>query len=183
MAQYTYRFQDRDMSRDLRINYVYMNEITYERFTTACEQLGWANKSLVQQCIHAFFKKHQDYYANAGIQDALARGLTSKDYYEYLWSDRDDDLPHYLGQRPDFGSSPISTTPQVVVRTSNKRNYNVITLGDYNCVLLKVAKIVELETWPGLVSRIMAYHFNLYWESNYLPQIQLHQSRNFKLEE
>jgi hypothetical protein len=170
------------MSRDLRINYVYMDELTYSRFATACDQLGWANKSLVQQCIHAFFKKHQDYYAEAGVQDALARGMETHDYYEYLWNDRDEELPPYKGQRPDFGSSPISTTPQVAVTLENKRKYNVITLGDYNCVLLKVAKIVELESWPGLVSRILAYHFHHYWVSNYEPQIKLHESRSFKLE-
>jgi hypothetical protein len=171
------------MSRDLRINYVYMDELTYGRFATACEQLGWANKSLVQQCIHAFFKKHQGYYAEAGINDAAARGMEPSDYYDYLWGDREDDLPPYLGQRPDFGSSPISTTPPVAVSPGNKRQYNVITLGDYNCVLLKVAKIVELETWPGLISRILSYHFHLYWESNYQPQITLHESKCFKREE
>jgi hypothetical protein len=170
------------MSRDLRINYVYMDELTYARFSTACEQLGWPNKSLVQQCIHAFFRKHQAYYAEAGIQDAAARGLTPADLYEALWSDQDEALPPYFGQRPDFGSSPITTTPPVAATQSNRRMYNVITLSDYNCVLLKVAKIVELENWPGLVSRILAYHFQHYWESNYQPQIQLHESRSFRLE-
>jgi hypothetical protein len=54
----------------------------------------------------------------------------------------------------------------------NKRRYGTIALGGFNFVLLRVAQLVDLGPQTQLISRIVKYHFDQYWETNYLPQIE-----------
>lgn len=170
------------MSKDVRLNYVLMTEETHQRFVAACDQLGWARKSLVQQCIQSYFAKHRAYYCEAAIADAKARGIDQSGYYSLLREGDDSDLPNYLDLRPSFGESPIATTPPVPTDPENRRKYSTVTMGDFNYVLLKVAKLIDNETWAGLTSRVISWHFSNYWERAYLPQIQMDEQKTFQLD-
>ncbi len=181
MAELSETLEDGLMSKDVRLNYVLMTDETHQRFVAACDQLGWARKSLVQQCIESFFAKHRSYYCHAAIADADARGIEQSDYYSLLRDGDEGNLPEYLNLRPSFGESPIATTPSVPTDTKNRRKYSTITMGDFNYVLLKVAKLVDNDSWAGITSRIVSWHFSHYWESAYLPQITMDERRTFDL--
>jgi hypothetical protein len=159
------------MSRELRINYIYLDAVTFERFSLASDVVGWAYKSLVQQCLHAFLKAHRDYYVEAALTDANARGMASEDYYQTLRDGSEDDLARYLDGRPAFGATPLDDVPDIATGDENRRRYNIITLSNYNFVLLKVARIVDMGSMTQLVSRIVSQHFALYWDKNYRVQI------------
>ncbi|NET34456.1 MAG: hypothetical protein F6K19_20930 [Cyanothece sp. SIO1E1] len=166
------------MARDIRLNYIYANEATWERFDLACDQLGWASKSLVQQCIHAFFKKNRTFYAEAAIKDAEAREVNEVDYYRILRDETEEDLPRYTKGRPGFGITPLDDVP-FVEADQVKRRYNVITLSNYNFVLLRVARIIDTGPMIQLASRILQQHFGTYWTTNYQPQIKCDQTCSF----
>lgn len=168
------------MSRDLRINYIYLEPVTAERFDLASESLGWAYKSLAQQCIHAFFKVNREFYVNAALTDAEARGMTEVGYYMALRDGSEDDLDRYQAGRPGFGATPLDEVLDVATGVENRRRYNVITISNFNFVLLRVARIVDTGSMTQLVSRIIKQHFERYWEPNYKAQIDLDQACKFK---
>lgn len=165
--------QSDDMSQNLRVAYIYMESPTKERFETASDRIGWAYKSLAQQCIHAFFKKHQGFYVKAAKLDYTARGMDESDYYRTLRDGSEDDLKPYLSTRPDFGTAPLAAIPLVKTGEDTRQRYGVITLSDYNLVLLRVCQIVDMGPMSQVISRIVKLHFDEYWETNYLPQIEL----------
>jgi hypothetical protein len=168
------------MSRELRINYLYMEERTQERFETACEQMGWAYKALVQQCIHAFFKRNRDFYAEAAIKDCQARGMEESNYYRTLRDESEESLDRYVSGRPGFGSAPLDAVDPVATGDENRKRYGVITLSNYNSVLLKVCRVVDNGPMIQVISRIVKGHFNDYWDAQYRPQIERDRDCKFK---
>jgi hypothetical protein len=170
-----------EMSRKIRLNYIYATAETWERFDLACEQLGWANKSLVQQCVHAFFAKHQGFYAESALKDLAAREMDEHDYYRILRDESEAKLPKYVKGRPGFGVTPLDEVDSL--DEGIQRTYNVVTLSNYNSVLLKVARIVDTGPMVQVVSRIVHHHFETYWETNYFPQIERDKKLIFSLKE
>lgn len=161
------------MARDIRINYLYASPKIWARYDLACDQLGWANKSLVQQCIHAFLgnKENRVLYAEAAIKDAEARGMDAAEYYRVLRDASEENLTRYTNGRPAFGATPLDRIPFLETTHSEKRRYNTITLSNYNFVLLRVARIIDTGPMVQLVSRILEHHFDVHWEKRYKPQI------------
>ncbi|MEM9906906.1 MAG: hypothetical protein AAF921_17950 [Cyanobacteria bacterium P01_D01_bin.44] len=171
-----------DMSQQIRLSYIHVEDEVWNKFELACDRLGWQSKNLLQQIVHSFFARHRDYYCRAAIADAKAREMTEQPYYETLKGGSEEDLNRYIGQRPNFGPSPLATVPDPIANKETRRRYNLLTLGDFNYVLLKVAMIVERASIVELTSRITLWHFNEYWEKLYLPQIQHDEQRRFLLE-
>ncbi|MBE7380466.1 MAG: hypothetical protein F6J95_003515 [Leptolyngbya sp. SIO1E4] len=168
------------MARDIRINYLYGNQTTWERFDLTCKQLGWANKSLMQHCIHAFFEEHQAFYSDAALKDAIARAMGEADYYRTLRDATEEDLSRYAQGRPGFGVTPLDKIPFIESEQNTRRRYNVITLGNYTYVLLRVARIVDTGPMLQLVSRIFQQHFETCWTVKYQPQIERDQTCTFR---
>lgn len=150
-----------------------------ERFTAASESLGWPYRSLAQQVIHAFFAKHRDFYANAAIKDAAARRMTEEDYYRVLRDKSEEDLGRYVSGRPGFGPAPLDPIEPIPTGEAFKQKYNTITLSNYNYALLRVSRIVDTAPLTQVVSRLVKYHFDNYWDTNYLPQINRDQACKF----
>lgn len=169
-----------ELSVELRINYIYMDVQTAERFKTVSDSLGWAYRSLAQQCIHGFLGKYRPFYAAAAQDDYEARRLTEKEYYAIL--EKGDELPEYKENKPVWNDTPLSKVPAPPSTQANRYRYNTISLSDHNAVCLKVAQIVHEVPMTVLVSRIIKDHFERYWESNYLPQIEMYEKKTFKLE-
>ncbi|KPQ31575.1 MAG: hypothetical protein HLUCCA11_23470 [Phormidesmis priestleyi Ana] len=167
------------LSIELRINYIYMEAQTAERFKTASTTLGWAYRSLAQHCIHVFLEEYRAFYALAAHEDYIARELTEKSYYEILESSGD--LPEYKKGKPNWAETPLSKVPAPPTTQANRYRYNTISLSDHNAVCLKVAQIVHEVPLTVLVSRIVKDHFERYWKSGYLPQIQMHEQKTFDL--
>lgn len=167
------------LSVELRINYIYMDVQTAERFQTTSTALGWAYRSLAQQCIHGFLGKYRAFYTAAAHDDYKARGLTEKAYYKLL--EEGGDLPEYKGEKPLWTETPLSKVPAPPSTKANRYRYNTISLSDHNAVCLKVAQIVHEVPLTVLVSRIVKDHFDRYWESSYLPQIQMYEQKTFEL--
>lgn len=168
------------MAQEIRLNCIYMDSETRSRFDLACEELGWASKGLVTQCIQAYFKVNKDYYIEAALSDAKARGMAETDYYRILRDASEDDLNPYIAGRPAFGGTPLDPVPAVSTGEDNRKRYNTLTLSSYNLVLLRVARIVDMGPLVQVVSRIVKQHFDRYWESNYAPQIDLDKACTFK---
>lgn len=172
-----------EMSKDVRVAYLYMDEVTRQRFNLASDRIGWANKNLVQQCVAAFFKKNRGYYINAAKLDHAARGMTETEYYSELRDGSIEGLLPYKGQRPDFGTAPLDSVPDIPTLKENKQTYGVVRFSDYNSVLFKVTLIVDRGAMIQVLSRIIKQHFDNYWDSNYGIQIALDDARKFELEE
>lgn len=170
------------MPSTLRINFIYMFPETKERFTAASESLGWPYRTLAQQVIQAFFKKHRDFYVEAALKDAEARGMDESDYYQTLRDRSDDDLARYVRGRPGFGVAPLDPVEPIPTGGEFKQKYNTITLSNYNYVLLRVAKVIDADnsSLTQVVSRMVKYHFDHYWVPNYEPQIELDQRCKFR---
>lgn len=169
-----------ELSVELRVNYIYMDVQTSERFKTVSDSLGWAYRSLAQQCIHGFLGKYRPFYAAAAQDDYEARGLTEKEYYATL--EKGDELPEYKEDKPVWNDTPLSKVPAPPSTQANRYRYNTISLSDHNAVCLKVAQIVHEVPMTVLISRIIKDHFERYWESNYLPQIEMYEKKTFRLE-
>ena len=167
------------MSASIRINYIYMDSPTFDKFSMVSASLGWAYRSLAQQCIHAFFGKHRDFYAQAALEDAAARGMDAQDYYAALYEGNE--LPEYKADRPIWDVTPLGSTPCPPTIQKNRRRYNTISLGDANYVFLRAAEIVHESSTIALVSRIIKHHFDEYWARSYQPQIDLHKHMSFQL--
>lgn len=168
------------MIREMRINYIFAEDSTWEKLMLACDELGWNKSTIVKQCLHGFFRRDGEFYANAGILDAQSRGMSEEDYFKTLRDGSEDDLDRYLAGRPGFGASPIDAIPPIPTESAYKRTYNTIGLSAYNYVLLKVARIVDGGSMVQVVSRMLVKHFNDNWETVYQPQIDRDHNCRFK---
>lgn len=168
------------MIRELRINYIFAEPETWDKLSLACNELGWNKSLIVKQCLHGFFRRDGEFYADAGVIDAQARGMTQEEYFRILRDGSEDELSRYINGRPGFGASPVDLIPLVPSGAKNKRGYNIIGLSAYNYVLLRVARIVDGGSMIQVVSRIIVKHLNDNWEKSYLPQIERDRMCRFK---
>lgn len=181
---------EKGLKVNFRLTWIYMDSDTRERFQTASD-LGWANKSLVQQCLGAFFTVHRSFYAVAAKADCTARGMEESAYYDALQDGAD--LPAYTGEKPDwsrleksdgeFYQMPLSTVAPPATTQENRQRYNSVTTSRANYASLMVARIVHGMPLTTLVSVIVKDHFIKYWEKAYQTQVKMHREKRFSLKE
>jgi hypothetical protein len=160
------------MIRELRVNYLFVEDTTWEKLTLACDELGWNKSSIVKQALHGFFRRDGAFYADAGILDAQSRGMSEEEYFRTLRDSSEDDLARYTAGRPGFGASPIDAIAPVPQESKYRRAYNTIGLSAYYYVLLKVARIVDGDSMVQVISRMVVKHFDDNWAVSYQPQIE-----------
>lgn len=160
------------MIRELRLNYIYADDQTWEKLALACDELGWNQSSIVKQCLHGFFRQDGRFYAEAGKVDAEARGMTEEAYFACLRDQTEEDLRPYRDGRPAFGAAPIDSIPLIPTDPTSRRAHHTIGLSAYNYVLLRVARVVDGGSMVQVVSRMLIKHFQDNWETSYLPQIE-----------
>lgn len=168
------------MIREIRINYIFADDPTWDKLMLACDELGWNKSTIVKQCLHGFFHRHGEFYAKAGMIDAEARGMSEEEYFQTLRDRSEDDLKRYRQGRPGFGASPIDDILPIPTEPAFKRSYNTIGLSAYNYVLLKVARIVDGGSMVQTISRTIVKHLNDHWEATYQPQIDRDHKCKFK---
>ncbi|MFK8185447.1 MAG: hypothetical protein AB8B99_18885 [Phormidesmis sp.] len=181
---------EEDLKVNFRLTWIYMDSETKERFQAASD-LGWAYKSLVQQCLGAFFTVHRNFYAIAAKADWEARGMEQTAYYDALQAG--DKLPEYKGEKPDwsrlkkadgeFYQVPLSTVASPATDKENGQRYNSVTTSRANYASLMVAQIVHGVPLTTLVSIIVKEHFAKYWDRTYQTQIKMHREKRFTLKE
>jgi hypothetical protein len=159
------------MIKEIRINYLFLNDESWSKLMLACDELGWNKSSIIKHCLNEFFQRHQEFYVRFGKMDAQARGMTQEDYFRVLRDRSEDDLLPYVQRRPEFRDSPLDGIALVPQHESFKRKYNVIGLFSYNYVLLKVARIVAGTSMVQVVSRSIVKHLQDDWDTTYQPEI------------
>ena len=156
----------------LRINYVLLGDSDWNNLMKACEELGYDKSSILKNALQGYFKRYRDFYVEAGIKDAEARGITSSEHFITLRDRALEDLPQYQGSLPLFGQSPIDLIPPMPVEERFRRKYNTVELSRFNFVLLRVGYIVHRDSYPQMIGRMVSQHLKDNWETAYLPQIE-----------
>ena len=173
--------QDLGMPYKIRLNNVFMRPEVKNRFDLAGQELSWAAKTQMQQCIKAYFRENLEAYLRYAEMDYKARGMTEKTYFSILLERNEDDLAPYINdRRPVFGSTPLAEIPSI---TGLKIRVDTISSSAQNLVFLRVAKIVDDVPLTQIISKIIDQHFMKHWDSNYWPHIRRGQLRKFRLSE
>lgn len=169
------------MLRSLRITYVLADDATWDKLMLACDELGWTKKLIVKQALHGFCRRDGEFYAQAGIKDAQARGMTEQDYFRTLRDGVPGDLRPYDADPPKFGVSPLMTVLPLPTDLDYRRNYSSIELSAYNYVLVRVACIVERTSLVQVVSRMIVKHLEDNWAIAYQSQIDRDRECRFRV--
>lgn len=157
---------------EITVSYVYAASETWEKYTKACDELGWNKRNLLTQILHSYGGANLSYYREAASMDAIARGFKAHqgEHYQLLrnWGD----LPRYVATQPAFERSPLADIPEVSAQSSDRRSFVSIRCSGRNSAILNLATIVERSNVPQTLSRIILWHFGRYWEKGYLIQLR-----------
>lgn len=164
----------------LRINYVLLSDRDWDNLMKACEELGYDKSSILKNALQGYFKRYRDFYVEAGIKDARARGISSSEHFVTLRDLSIDDLPQYQESFPLFGQTPIDEVPPMPVEEKFRRKYNTIDLSRFNYVLLRVGYIVHRDSYPQMIGRMVSQHLRDNWETAYLPQIERDSQNDYR---
>lgn len=169
------------MIKEFRIAYVLLSDDDWAKLLEACDELGYDKSSIVKNALQGFFKRYRDFYVNAGLADAEARGISSSQHFMILRDKAEEDLPQYIKALPLFGQSPIDTIPPLPQDEKLRRKYNTIKLSAFNYVLLRVAHLVHRDSYPQMVGRMVRSHLQDNWVDAYLPQIERDKQNDYIL--
>lgn len=172
MAEFEHVLEYSEMLRKLRISHILLEDGDWQKLETACDELGYDKSGIVKNIIQGFFKQHRDFYVNAGILDAKARGITSSQHFVILRDESEEDLPNYVESLPILDDMPLRTVPPLPLKADLKRKFNLINMPSFNYVLLRVAHIIHRDSYPQLLGKIARSHLAQHWEATYLPQIE-----------
>lgn len=160
------------MACDVAVSYVYATAETWDKYTTACDELGWNKKNLLTQLLHSYGGACLDYYQRAAQMDAVARGFEGHrgEHYRLLrnWGE----LPRYTGTQPAFEPSPLADVPEIPASAEYRRRLGSISCSGRNSAILHLATIIERSNVPQTLSRIMLWHFDRYWDKGYASQLE-----------
>jgi hypothetical protein len=157
---------------EVSVSYVYGSPETWERYDSACDELGWHKKTLLTQLLHSYGSKELAYYQGAAAMDALSRGFPSHQGEHYLLLRDWGEMPRYTGSQPPFERSPLADIPDVPNGAVGRRSFRSIRCSGRNSAILHLATIVERSNIPQTLSRIMLWHFERYWHEGYIKQLE-----------
>lgn len=149
---------------EVPLSYIYVTPVVWnERYMVAVEEIGWNKRTLLSQVLASYCFAYRSYYQAAAQADALARGFDENGFSQYFdLCARWEDLPDYLGSRPEFELSPLSKVVDVGGE-ENRHSYNGLRTSALNSAILRVATFVERANAGKTVSRILQWHFDRYW--------------------
>lgn len=185
-------------SLDIHLQYLYAEPDDWAKYDAAVTSLGWMRTTLLSQLVSGFMGKHWKYYAECADLEAKARGISPGQFFEECCADfpsepptKANGGPKYPGwgakltarldpkARPLFLPSPLATVVRIEQTKANRQRVKTLWLGLNNAALLRVACEVEQCTLTPLISLILRYHFEQYWEKVYAPQIRAGKARSF----
>lgn len=152
------------------LSYVYMSPRTLNRYDAMRLATDWPKRFVLTQVGHCFGQRFLEYYQFAAEIDATARGYEQHqgDHFDRLcdWKD----LPPYSAGRPDFGRSPLYDMPPVDT-TLERQRFNGFKMSDRNSVVLHLACLIEREPTYVVMSKLITWYYDTYWEPNYVEQL------------
>jgi hypothetical protein len=152
------------MIRELRASHVYVDDHNWGRLNLLCDEFGWHKKTILRRCIHGFFQRHDQFYADLALIDAAARGIDEEKYFEILRDQTITELPPYPAAGfLQGGQSPLAAYPTIPKKKEFRRPYNDITLSAYNYVLFRVASMIEQVPQNQLIGKMILRHFDDDW--------------------
>lgn len=166
-------------ARRLRLTAIYLSPEDRDKFHRATRDVGWPEKTFIQQTIHAHLARHEAFYLRAALTDYETRGMSEQAYFAALRDEGIEALAPYPGYKPQWGETPLGAVPKVPATAENRMTYNTVTLSPYRLVMLRVAQVVYSEALTQLVSRIVTDHFLTYWERQYQRQLDADEQCRF----
>lgn len=91
--------------------------------------------------------------------------------YKLLRSLEEPELPNYTEAMPNYGTSPLATVVTVTANKEDRRRLGRFKCSGHNVVVLRLAALVERQSSPLTLSRIIHWNLSEYWERIYAPQI------------
>ncbi len=155
----------------LKLAYVYMTDADYERYETAIAACGWQSTYLFSQFLSSFAGKNIDYYRAALKTAAAAMDIHPKELYNLCRSAEEVEFPQYVKETPEYGESPLNSVVAIETGMEQRRRIGRFKASGRNAVVLRLAAIVERQSTPLTLSRIVNWHFANYWNRSYGPQI------------
>lgn len=172
MAECDQLLKKLEMLQSLRISHVLIELLDWEKLTEICDELGYDKSGIVKNCLQGFFKKNRDFYAEFGVLDAKARGISSSEHFTILKERAEEDLPSYQEPPPNPSPTPLDEIYPLPLKDDYRQKLTVLKLPAFNYVLLRNAHILHKDSYPQLVGRIIRSHLTEHWEKTYFPQIE-----------
>jgi hypothetical protein len=92
--------------------------------------------------------------------------------YELLRLPEEPELPNYVEAMPNYGASPLASVVSVAPKKEDRRRLGRFKCSGRNAVVLRLAALVERQSSPLTLSRIIYWHLSEYWGKIYAPQLE-----------
>ena len=179
-TQGTPLFEDlEDGGLEVSLKYLYADDAYWEKYELACKHLMWLRTTLVSQLINSFIALHWEYYAECAELDAKARELSVQDFFDECCN-FEAELTPYIKERPTFKPSPLDSIIDFESSSAYRRRVRTIRIGRANGALLRMVSVVDRASLTVVVSRVLRWHFDRYWEKLYVPQIRAAEAKSFR---
>ena len=156
----------------MKMAYVYMSDEVIEKYEAAIAACGWQGTYLFNQFLASFAGRNIDYYREVLATAAAAMKMEQTQLYELLRSPEEPELPNYAEAMPNYGASPLASVVNVTANKEDRRRLGRFKCSGRNVVVLRLAALVERQSSPLTLSRIIHWHLSEYWERIYAPQIE-----------
>ncbi len=158
--------------------YYYATPQDTERIAAFRKLSGDSEKSLITQFVRGWIGRNREYYLELARNDAIARGISFREWGETVVTKGVEDLPPYQQEIKNVPPNPLR---EVVITPDAIRNpINYISLGTQNLAFLRVAVLYDRDSSINFVSRIVKEHLDRNWEKLYLPQVEAENFENWK---
>ncbi len=153
----------KDPDRRMPLKNIYLPLPIQERIGQIAATVTNSAMDVYTQAIRSYFAVHRAEYMAWAKADWISTGLS---WVDYVVSVSDGTLRHEV--TIPFVPSPLATAPPIHQGTPMV-GINWILLPRITVFLVKVAARREALTVGKLVSMIVIWHVEKYWESNYAP--------------
>ena len=158
--------------------YYYATPQDTERIAAFRKLSGDSEKSLITQFVRGWIGRNRDYYLELARNDAIARGISFREWGETVVTKGVEALPPYQQEIKEFPPNPLR---EVVLTPDAIRNpINYISLGTQNMAFLRVAILYDRDSSINFVSRIVREHLSRNWDKLYAPQVEAEDFENWR---
>lgn len=156
----------------MKMAYVYMSGDVMKKYEAAIAACGWQGTYLFNQFLASFAGRNLDYYRQVLATASAAMKVSETELYDLLRSPEEPEFPNYAEAMPDYGQSPLASVVSVSANKEDRRRLGRFKCSGRNAVVLRLAALVERQSSPLTLSRIIHWHLSEYWDRIYAPQIE-----------
>ena len=154
----------------ISISYIYKDPAFWDRFELACNNAGWPKAIALTQVTHTFGKINLEYYQRAAEIDAKARGFAGHKGEHFSLLRDGDEMPPYVGDRPDYGQHPLGVLPDPDLKLS-RSSLSRFKCSARNSALLRLAILIDRSNIQIAMTKLMRWYYSVYWEAMYVEQL------------